>query len=150
MQQEQLLRSGLALSSADLQLTFDNQTRCSHAASLSSVHPRSTAWVELQFCLLLTWKLMQALCKDARMLPAGGAPEIELCQQLHKFGRKETGLDQYAIAKFAESLEVGACRLSLNAHITVSPCVRCAEALQSMPGLLKVHCCHQWQALCTL
>ena len=49
---------------------------------------------------------MQALCKDARMLPAGGAPEIELCQQLHKFGRKETGLDQYAIAKYAESLEV--------------------------------------------
>lgn len=40
------------------------------------------------------------------MLPAGGAPEIELCQQLQKFGRKETGLDQYAIAKFAESLEV--------------------------------------------
>lgn len=51
---------------------------------------------------------MQALCKDARMLPAGGAPEIELCQQLQKFGRKETGLDQYAIAKFAESLEVRA------------------------------------------
>ena len=49
---------------------------------------------------------MQALCKDARMLPAGGAPEIEVCQQLQKFGRKETGLDQYAIAKFAESLEV--------------------------------------------
>ena len=42
------------------------------------------------------------------MLPAGGAPEIELCQQLQKFGRKETGLDQYAIAKFAESLEVTA------------------------------------------
>ena len=40
------------------------------------------------------------------MLPAGGAPEIELCQQLQKYGRKETGLDQYAIAKFAESLEV--------------------------------------------
>lgn len=40
------------------------------------------------------------------MLPAGGAPEIELCQQLQKYGRKETGLDQYAIAKFAESMEV--------------------------------------------
>lgn len=52
--------------------------------------------------------VLQALCKDARMLPAGGAPEIEVCQQLQKFGRKETGLDQYAIAKFAESLEVHA------------------------------------------
>ena len=39
------------------------------------------------------------------MLPAGGAPEIELCQQLQKYGRKETGLDQYAIAKYAESME---------------------------------------------
>lgn len=40
------------------------------------------------------------------MLPAGGAPEIELCQQLQKYGRSQTGLDQYAIAKYAESFEV--------------------------------------------
>lgn len=48
----------------------------------------------------------KALCRDARMLPAGGAPEIELCQQLQKYGRSQTGLDQYAIAKYAESFEV--------------------------------------------
>ena len=60
---------------------------------------------------------MQALCKDARMLPAGGAPEIELCQQLQKFGRKETGLDQYAIAKFAESLEVRALFGSIRSNV---------------------------------
>ena len=52
--------------------------------------------------------MLQALCKDARMLPAGGAQEIELCQQLQKYGRSQTGLDQYAIAKFAESFEVRA------------------------------------------
>ncbi|DBA68483.1 TPA: hypothetical protein ACH3X2_013770 [Trebouxia sp. C0005] len=57
----------------------------------------------------------KALCRDSRMLPAGGAPEIELCQQLQKYGRKETGLDQYAIAKYAESLEA-----SLNATDVVS------------------------------
>lgn len=37
---------------------------------------------------------------------AGGAAELELAKQLAEFGKKETGLDQYSIAKFAESLEV--------------------------------------------
>ena len=32
--------------------------------------------------------------------------ELELAKQLADFGKKETGLDQYAIAKFAEALEV--------------------------------------------
>lgn len=51
------------------------------------------------------------------MLPAGGAPEIELCQQLQKYGRSQTGLDQYAIAKYAESFEV-----SHNSYFGVSAC----------------------------
>jgi chaperonin GroEL (HSP60 family) len=50
--------------------------------------------------------VMQSLCRDARAVPAGGALEIEVARQLRKFGSKETGLDQYAIAKFAEALEV--------------------------------------------
>lgn len=40
-------------------------------------------------------------------MPAGGAVEIEIFKQLSEYGSKETGLDQYAIAKFAEALEVG-------------------------------------------
>ncbi|KAK9824017.1 hypothetical protein WJX72_006993 [[Myrmecia] bisecta] len=48
----------------------------------------------------------KALCKDARTVPAGGAMELEIAKQLRDFGRKETGLEQYAIAKFAEALEV--------------------------------------------
>jgi T-complex protein 1 subunit theta len=40
------------------------------------------------------------------MLAGGGAAEIEVARRLAEFGRKQTGLDQYAIAKFAESLEV--------------------------------------------
>ena len=32
--------------------------------------------------------------------------EMEIAQQLGELGRKETGLEQYAIAKFAEALEV--------------------------------------------
>jgi chaperonin GroEL (HSP60 family) len=39
-------------------------------------------------------------------VPAGGALEIEVARQLREFGSKETGLDQYAIAKFADALEV--------------------------------------------
>lgn len=75
---------------------------------------------------------MQALCKDARMLPAGGAPEIEVCQQLQKFGRKETGLDQYAIAKFAESLEVTTaasmgCHSRAVADINLAGCGTCYQ-----------------------
>lgn len=46
------------------------------------------------------------LCKDPRVLPAGGAAEMEIARQLSELARKETGLEQYAIAKFAEALEV--------------------------------------------
>ena len=48
----------------------------------------------------------KALTRDARVLPAGGAVELELSKALFEFGRKQTGLDQYAIAKFALALEV--------------------------------------------
>ena len=48
----------------------------------------------------------RVLCKDSRTLPGGGAAEIELGRTLAEFGRKQTGLDQYAIAKFAEALEI--------------------------------------------
>lgn len=46
------------------------------------------------------------LGRDARAVPAGGATEIEIAHQLQQWGRKETGLDQYAIVRYAEALEV--------------------------------------------
>ncbi len=46
------------------------------------------------------------LCKDARMIAAGGAPEMEIAKQLWEHGRTIMGLEQYSINKFAESLEV--------------------------------------------
>ena len=49
---------------------------------------------------------LQVLCKDSRTLAAGGGVEMEIAQQLGEMARKETGLEQYAIAKFAEALEV--------------------------------------------
>lgn len=50
--------------------------------------------------------LAQILCKDPRTVAAGGASELEISRQLADFAAKETGLDQYAIAKYAEALQV--------------------------------------------
>merc|ERR1719387_405519 len=48
----------------------------------------------------------KALCKDARTLPAGGATEMAIAKRLSDLARSETGIEQLAIQKFAESFEV--------------------------------------------
>jgi len=48
----------------------------------------------------------RALCRDARTVPAGGASEMAIAAALESFGNKQTGLEQYAINKYAEALEV--------------------------------------------
>ncbi|CAN6446425.1 unnamed protein product [Victoria cruziana] len=48
----------------------------------------------------------KAMCRDSRIVPGGAATEIELARRIKEFSFKETGLDQYAIAKFAESFEM--------------------------------------------
>lgn len=73
----------------------------------------------------------KALTRDVRVLPAGGAVELELSKALYEFGRKQTGLDQYAIAKFALSLEVVPRVLCENAGLNaeqVMPLLRAAHA----------------------
>ncbi|KAI8470953.1 MAG: chaperonin complex component [Monoraphidium minutum] len=65
----------------------------------------------------------KALCKDARMLAGGGAAEIEVARRLAEYGRKQTGLDQYAIAKFAEALEVVPRTLAENSGLQASDVV---------------------------
>ena len=62
----------------------------------------------------------KTLVKDARMLPAGGATELELARRLTAVAAKETGLDQYAIGKFATSLEVVPRTLAENAGLHAS------------------------------
>lgn len=49
---------------------------------------------------------VRGLCRDPRFVPGAGATEMELAHQISKFGESQTGLDQYAINKFAEALEV--------------------------------------------
>ncbi|KAM5180419.1 T-complex protein 1 subunit theta isoform 2-T2 [Mantella aurantiaca] len=47
----------------------------------------------------------KALTRDKRLIPGGGATEIELAKQITSYGETCPGLDQYAIKKFAEGLE---------------------------------------------
>lgn len=48
----------------------------------------------------------KVLCRDGRMVPGGGAAEMHMAKVLLDLGTKTTGLEQYAIHKFAEALEV--------------------------------------------
>ncbi|XP_077247969.1 T-complex protein 1 subunit theta-like [Tasmannia lanceolata] len=59
----------------------------------------------------------KAMCRDSRMIPGAAATEIELASKLKEFSFKETGLDQYAIAKFAESFEMVPKTLAENAGL---------------------------------
>ncbi|KAJ0981707.1 hypothetical protein J5N97_009962 [Dioscorea zingiberensis] len=59
----------------------------------------------------------KAMCRDSRIVPGAAATEIELARQLKEFSFKETGLDQYAIAKFAESFEMVPQTLAENAGL---------------------------------
>lgn len=59
----------------------------------------------------------KAMCRDSRIVPGAAATEIELAKRLKEFSFKETGLDQYAIAKFAESFEMIPNTLAENAGL---------------------------------
>jgi T-complex protein 1 subunit theta len=50
--------------------------------------------------------VFKGLCKDGRLVPGGGATEIEIAQQLAAWGETHPGLEQYSIGKFAQALEV--------------------------------------------
>ncbi|KAF7042988.1 hypothetical protein CFC21_052455 [Triticum aestivum] len=59
----------------------------------------------------------KSMCRDSRIIPGAAATEIELAKRLKEFSLKETGLDQYAIAKFGESFEMVPRTLSENAGL---------------------------------
>ncbi|XP_021741246.1 T-complex protein 1 subunit theta-like [Chenopodium quinoa] len=72
----------------------------------------------------------KAMCKDSRTIPGAAATEIELARRLKEFSFKETGLDQYAIAKFAESFEMVPRTLAENAGL---------DAMQIISSLYSEH-----------
>uniref|UniRef100_A0A6I8NXP3 T-complex protein 1 subunit theta n=1 Tax=Ornithorhynchus anatinus TaxID=9258 RepID=A0A6I8NXP3_ORNAN len=47
----------------------------------------------------------KALTRDRRLVPGGGATEIELAKRITSYGETRPGLEQYAIKKFAEAFE---------------------------------------------
>lgn len=49
---------------------------------------------------------VKAACKDPRFVAGAGAAEVELSRQVKSFGEATPGLDQYAIKKFGDALEV--------------------------------------------
>jgi len=50
--------------------------------------------------------VVRCVCRDGNFVPGAGATEIELAHQVQQFGATVPGLDQYAVLKFAEALEV--------------------------------------------
>lgn len=50
--------------------------------------------------------VFKGMIKDPRFIAGAGASEIELSRQLHAFADARPGLDQYAIKKYADALEV--------------------------------------------
>ncbi len=58
---------------------------------------------------------VKVLTQDGRFLPGAGAVEMELACRIRKLADGSTGLDQYAMRKFAEALEVVPRRLAESA-----------------------------------
>merc|ERR1719446_1318607 len=50
--------------------------------------------------------VVRCVTRNKDFVPGAGATEIELAHQLQQFGATVPGLDQYAVLKFAEALEV--------------------------------------------
>ena len=83
----------------------------------TSLHPHSRAFTQyLKVESIGTMKeaiddgvnVMKCMGKNlpAGFIPGGGAADIEIARRLIDIGSKSTGLDQYAIKKFGEALEV--------------------------------------------
>lgn len=62
----------------------------------------------------------KALARDGRLVPAGGAAEIAVAARLAAVARAETGLEQYAMARFAAALEVVPRTLAENAGLNAT------------------------------
>jgi len=61
---------------------------------------------------------VRALTRDGRLVAGGGAFEIELARRLSDFAQQAPGLEQYALDRFAKSLEVVPRALAENAGQT--------------------------------
>eukprot|EP00005_Dracoamoeba_jomungandri_P009239 CAMPEP_0174271034 /NCGR_PEP_ID=MMETSP0439-20130205/46563_1 /TAXON_ID=0 /ORGANISM="Stereomyxa ramosa, Strain Chinc5" /LENGTH=544 /DNA_ID=CAMNT_0015360771 /DNA_START=10 /DNA_END=1644 /DNA_ORIENTATION=- len=67
--------------------------------------------------------VFKGMTKDARFLPGGGATEIELAKRLQSIAESTPGLDQYAIQKYAEALEIVPRILAENSGHLATDCI---------------------------
>ena len=49
---------------------------------------------------------IKTMTRDPRMVPGAGATEINLAKKIAEYAKTQPGLDQYAIERFAQSLEI--------------------------------------------
>jgi len=49
---------------------------------------------------------IKTLCRDPRLVPGAGATEIHLAKKIQDFAKTQPGLDQYAIERFGQALEI--------------------------------------------
>ena len=49
---------------------------------------------------------IKVLCRDQRLIPGAGATEINLAHKIIEFSKTQPGLDQYAIERFGQALEI--------------------------------------------
>jgi len=61
---------------------------------------------ELERSIANAVNVVRSVCRDPHFVAGAGATEIELAHQLQQFGATVPGLEQYAVLKFAEALEI--------------------------------------------
>lgn len=67
--------------------------------------------------------VVKALTRDNRLIPGAGATDMELSKMVLELGDKTSGLNQHAIKKFAEALEVVPRTLAENAGLDATDVV---------------------------
>ncbi|KAL2464788.1 CCT-theta [Forsythia ovata] len=79
--------------------------------------------------------LAEFVALDSQIIPGAAATEIELARRLKEFSFRETGLDQYAIAKFGESFEMVPKTLAENAGLNAMEIISSLYAETPKPYL---------------
>jgi len=60
---------------------------------------------------------VKSLIRDGRMIPGAGATEMYIASEIQKFAKKQPGLDQYAVERFAQAFEIIPRTLAENAGL---------------------------------
>ncbi|KAK6062076.1 T-complex protein 1, theta subunit [Cooperia oncophora] len=98
-------------------VVFDNKGEKGHVATIIIRGSSQSRIDDVERAVDDAVNTYKCLTKDARLLPGAGAVEIELARQIESFGEKCSGLEQYAIKKFAYALETLPKCLAENAGI---------------------------------